>query len=322
MRASFPGIYHMAKTILALGSLMPKEMEALESHFSVIRLWKEKDPEAALQKHKNEITGIVSTWETPVSARLISALPSLEIISQCAVGIDNIDLKAAAARGVAVTNTPGVLTDDTADIALALILATARRVVEGDMYVRVGKWANGDMPLGTSLSGKTAGIVGLGRIGKAIARRCEAFNMKVIYNGPQKKDMAYEYYKDLKVMAAACDFLVVAASGGQATENLIDYKILDALGPKGVLINIARGSVVKEDDLLVALRNKAIGGAGLDVHAREPHVPEALFSMDNVVLLPHIGSATHETRSRMGQLVVDNLLAHFSGQPLKTPVAA
>jgi len=312
----------MAKTILALGSLMPKEMEALESHFSVIRLWKEKDPEAVLQKHKNEITGIVSTWETPVSARLISALPNLEIISQCAVGIDNIDLKAAAARGVAVTNTPGVLTDDTADIALALILATARRIVEGDMYVRVGKWLNGDMPLGTSLSGKTAGIIGLGRIGKAIARRCEAFNMKVIYNGPHKKDVAYEYYKDLKIMAAASDFLVVAASGGPATENLVDYKILDSLGPKGVLINIARGSVVKEDDLLVALSNKAIGGAGLDVHAREPHVPEALFPMDNVVLLPHVGSATHETRSRMGQLVVDNLLAHFSGQPLKTPVAA
>ncbi|HTK85728.1 MAG TPA: NAD(P)-dependent oxidoreductase, partial [Patescibacteria group bacterium] len=197
----------MAQTILALGSLMPKEMEALESHFSVIRLWKEKDPEAALQKYKNEITGIVSTWETPVSERLIAALPNLEIIGQCAVGIDNIDLKAAKARGIIVTNTPGVLTDDTADIALALILATARRIVEADMYVRVGKWLNGDMPLGVSVSGKIAGIIGMGRIGRAIAKRCEAFNMKIIYNGPHKKDVSYEYYKDLNVMAAASDFL-------------------------------------------------------------------------------------------------------------------
>lgn len=312
----------MAQTILALGSLMPKEMEALESHFSVIRLWKEKDPEAALQKYKNEITGIVSTWETPVSERLIAALPNLEIIGQCAVGIDNIDLKAAKARGIVVTNTPGVLTDDTADIALALILATGRRIVEADMYVRVGKWLNGDMPLGTSVSGKTAGIIGMGRIGRAIAKRCEAFNMRIIYNGPHKKDVPYEYYKDLKVMAAASDFLVVACSGGTPTQNLVDYKVLESLGSKGVLINIARGSVVAENDLLIALRNKVIGGAGLDVHAKEPHVPEALFSMDNVVLLPHVGSATYETRSKMSQLVVDNLLAHFSGQPLKTPVAA
>ncbi len=312
----------MAQTILALGSLMPKEMEALESHFSIIRLWKEKDPEATLQKYKNEITGVVSTWETPVSERLIAALPNLEIISQCAVGIDNIDLKAAKARRIIVTNTPGVLTDDTADIALALILATARRIVEADMYVRVGKWLNGDMPLGTSVSGKTAGIIGMGRIGRAIAKRCEAFNMKIIYNGPHKKDVPYEYYKDLKVMAAASDFLVVACSGGAPTQNLVDYKVLESLGPKGIVINIARGSVINEGDLLIALSNKIVGGAGLDVHAKEPHVPEALFSMDNVVLLPHIGSATHETRGKMSQLVVDNLLAHFSGQPLKTPVAA
>ena len=313
----------MTKTILALGSLMPAEMEELEAHFSVIRLWKEADPEAALQKHRKEISGIVSTWDTPVSRRLIEALPNLEIISQYAVGVNNIDLAAAKERQVAVTNTPDVLTDDTADMAMALMLAVARRIVEGDIYIRVGKWLNGDLRLGTSLSGKRAGIVGLGRIGRAVARRCEAFSMDVVYHGPRRKDDApWTYYDDLKDMAAVSDVLVVACAATPQTRNLVDYSILRALGQKGILVNIARGSVVKEDDLLIALRNSEIAGAGLDVFADEPHVPEGFFSMDNVVLAPHMGSATVETRARMGRLVVENLLAHFRGEPLKTPVAA
>lgn len=313
----------VAKTILALSSIYPVGFDALEPQFEVLKLWSEKDPEQAIRQHSADIVGIIASPNRAVSRKLIEALPNLEIISNFAVGIDNIDLAAAQERGIAVTNTPDVLTADTADTAMALLLAVVRRVVEGDAYVRVGKWLNGSMPLGATVSGKTAGIVGLGRIGGAIARRCAGFDMNILYHGrSEKKDEPYEYYGDLKDMAAACDFLILACSGGPETKHLINADILEALGPKGFLINIARGSVVDEEALLVALRNKAIAGAGLDVFESEPHVPDALFSMDNVVLLPHIGSATVETRTKMGQLVIDNLLAHFNGDPLKTPVAA
>lgn len=312
----------MTRTLLALGSLPPEEMETLERHFQVIKLWKEPDPGAVLLARRLDIVAIVSTWQTPVRGHLIEALPNLEIIAQFGVGVENIDLLVAKARNIAVTHTPDVLTDDTADAALALLLAVARRVCEGDMYVRVGKWQNGPMPLGTSLTGKVAGIVGMGRIGQAIARRCEAFGMRVVYHGPTKKDVPQLYYPDLKAMAEQSDFLILACSGGAGTLNMIDFDVLEALGKRGILINVARGSVVKELDLLAALSNRTIAGAGLDVYVNEPYVPEALISMDNVVLLPHIGSATMETRAAMGQLVIDNLLAHFDGKPLKTPVAA
>lgn len=313
----------MSKTILALGSLLPAEMEDLEARFDVIRLWRENDPEQILQTRRNDVVAILSTYLTPVRRRLIEALPNLEIIAQFGAGTDNIDLDVAAARNIAVTNTPDILTGDTADTALALVLATSRRICEADMYVRIGKWANGPMGLGTSLGGKTAGIVGLGRIGQAIARRLAAFDMHVAYHGPREKDdQPYTYYESLADMAADCDFLILACSGGEDTAGIVDYNILEKLGPRGYLINVARGSVVVEDDLLAALSNRAIAGAGLDVYADEPHVPDALFKMDNVVLLPHIGSATVETRTAMGRLVLDNLSAHFEGQPLKTPVAA
>ncbi len=311
----------MKKTILAMQSLLPAQMNELEAHFRVIRLWKERDPEATIQEERERIEGILSTYNaTRVSESLIEALPNLGIIAQFGVGVNNIDVAAAAKRGVAVTYTPDVLTNDTADIAVSLVLALARRIVEGDMYVRVGKWQGGPLPLGTTLSGKTAGILGLGRIGQAIAKRLSAFEMEVVYHGRREKpEQPYQYYADLEEMARASDFLVVACSGGEETKNLVNYKVLEAMGPKGYLVNIARGSVVDEEDLLIVLRNKGIAGAGLDVFANEPHVPEALLTMDNVVLLPHIGSATVETRTRMGQLVVRNLLAYFNGEELLTP---
>jgi hydroxypyruvate reductase len=312
----------MTRTLLALGGLLSDEMDTLDQHFQVIRLWKEADPAAILQARRLDIVAILSTWQTPVRNHLIEALPNLEIISQFGVGVENIDLHVAKARNIAVTNTPDVVTDDTADTALALLLAVARRVCEGDMYVRVGKWANGPMPLGTSLTGKTVGIVGMGRIGQAIAKRCEAFGMKVVYHGPNQKDVPQKYFADLKAMAEESDALILACGGGAGTLNIIDYAVLEALGKRGILINVARGSVVKELDLLAALSNRTIAGAGLDVYVNEPYVPEALISMDNVVLLPHIGTSTMEARTAMGQLVVDNLLAHFDGKPLKTPVAA
>ncbi|NCC22119.1 MAG: 2-hydroxyacid dehydrogenase [Alphaproteobacteria bacterium] len=312
----------MSVTLLALGSLLPAEMEELDRHFDVLRLWREPDPDAAIRARSREIKGILSTYNTKsVSRTLIEALPNLEIIAQFGVGYDNIDLGAVRDHQLALTNTPDILTEDTADIAFALILAVARRIVEGDMFVRVGKWASGSLPLGTSLQDKTVGILGLGRIGKAIARRADAFGMNVLYHGPnEKRDEPYRYYADLIAMAKDSDFLVVACPGGKATEGIVDLNVLERLGPRGFLINIARGAVVRDDDLLTALSNRAIAGAGLDVYWNEPAVPDALISLDNVALLPHIGSATVETRSKMGQLVISNLLAHFDGKPLISPV--
>lgn len=189
------------------------------------------------------------------------------------------------------------------------------------MYVRVGKWLNGPMPLGVSLSNKVAGIVGMGRIGQAIAKRCEAFGMTILYHGPRPKEgVAYPFEPDLKTLAEKADFLILSCPGGEKTRNLVDKTILQALGSKGFLINVARGTVVQEQDLIDALQGGVIAGAGLDVFLNEPHVPKELITMDNVVLLPHVGSATQETRSVMGQLVVNNLLAHFKGDPLLTPV--
>lgn len=311
----------MKRTVLALQPLLAHEMDVLEQGFNVLRLWENQEPEGVIRDHSHEIVGILSTYNgSGVSKRLMEALPNLEIIAQFGVGYDNIDLVAAQKRDIVVTNTPDVLTDDTADVALFLMLNVARRAVEADMFVRVGRWHSGAMPLSTSISGKTVGIVGLGNIGQAIAQRAAAFNTKVIYHSRTQKDVAYTYYKDLKEMAAAADFLILACAGGDETKHLINYEILDALGANGYLINIARGSVVKEDDLLIALRNKSIAGAGLDVYADEPNVPEEMIKMDNVVLSPHVGSATVETRSKMGQLVIDNLVAHFDGQPLLTPI--
>lgn len=313
----------MKRALLVMGNqILPNEMAELEKHFDVIHLWREKDPETVLQERRNDIVAIASAYYMPVSKTLIEALPNLEIISQFAVGTDNIDLAAAKARGIAVTNTPDVLTDDTADIALSLLLALSRRICESDMFVRVDKWRlNSAMPLGRALNGKTAGIVGMGRIGQAIAKRCEAFGLKIVYNGPRKKDgVSYRFQPDLKVMAEESDYLILSCPGGAATRHLVHAPILEALGPDGFLINVARGSVVHEEDLVSALMENKIAGAGLDVYAVEPNVPEPLIKMDNVVLLPHVGSATVETRAIMGGLVVANLLAHFRGDPLLTPV--
>lgn len=312
----------MKKVILALSNIYPVGLDSLEDEFEIIKLWKVTDPDNVIKERSKDIVAIISTAGRAVSAKLIEALPNLEIISNFAVGTDNIDLKAAKERGIEVTNTPDVLTADTADTALALLLAVARRIVEGDAYVRVGKWLNGSMPLGVSLENKIMGIVGLGRIGQAIAKRGASFDMNILYHGRSEKDVPYEFCSDLSEMASRSDYLVISCAGGPHTKHLIDANILDKLGEHGFLINVARGSVVDEEALLIALRNKKIAGAGLDVYENEPHVPEAFFSMDNVVLLPHVGSATIETRSKMAYLVIDNIKAHFSGEPLKTPVAA
>ncbi len=311
----------MKKTILALGPLLAAEMDVLHETFNVIKLWESEKPDMVIQENSNDIVGVLSTYNSGgVTERLMDALPNLEVIAQFGVGYDNIDLAAAHKRDISVTNTPDVLTDDTADVALFLMLNVARRAVEGDMFVRVGRWQNGGMPLSTSISGKTVAVIGLGQIGQAIAQRAAAFNTKIIYHSRSQKDVSYPYYPDLIECAKDADFMILACAGGPETHHMINYKVLEALGPKGYLINIARGSVVNEDDLLLALHNQKIAGAGLDVFANEPYVPEAMLKMDNVVLSPHVGSNTHETRAVMGQLVINNLMAHFEGNELLTPV--
>lgn len=311
----------MTQSILLFGGLLPPEVALLSKHFNVLRFSHDRDPEAVIRENRDDIVGVISVPSLGVSRSLIEALPNLEIISQFGVGIDNIDLAAAKERNIAVTNTPELVTNDTADIALALLLGVARRTMEADLFVRIGKWKNGSLGMSTSLTGKKAGILGLGRIGKAIAQRAAAFEMDILYHSRSEKEgVEYEYVPSVKELAEKSDFLICACPGTAETENIVNADILEALGSDGFLINIARGSVVDEDALLVALTNQQIAGAGLDVFKNEPHVPEALFKMDNVVLFPHIGTATIETRSQMGQLVLGNLLAHFKGEPLLTPV--
>lgn len=308
-------------TLLSFHSNGPKGVEDLADRFNIIKLFDSKDPEALIQQYKNDVVAINCTMDHKITSKIISALPNLEIIATYSVGFDHIDLDAAKKQGVIVTNTPKVLAAETADTGMALLLAVSRRIVEADMYVRVGKWLTAEMPLGTSLANKKIGIVGLGDIGSKVAKRCEAFDMEVVYHGrTEQKDKPYQYYRDIVEMAQNCDFLMLCCPGGAATANMIDANVLDALGPKGILINIARGSVVDEPALVEALQKGTIAAAGLDVFAKEPHVPEALISMDNVVLLPHIGSATLETRTKMGQLVIDNIMAHFNGKPVLTEV--
>lgn len=309
-------------TILAFMPLLPDQMDRMDDHFNVVKLYKEQNPENVLQAVKDDVKGIVAMMNNAVRENLITALPNLEIISLFSVGYDNVDLATAKEKGVIVTNTPDLVTDDTADTALALLLGVSRRIVEMDAFVRVGRWQNAvKVPLGNSLTGKKAGIVGLGRIGQAIARRLSAFDMHISYHGrTEKPDFAYQYYDNLTAMAADVDYLILSCPGGAETHHLINRDVLEALGEKGFLVNVARGSVVDENALVEALHNKVIAGAALDVYENEPDVPQELKSMDNVVLLPHIGTATIETRSAMGELVVDNLLAHFDGKPVLTPV--
>lgn len=310
-------------TILAFMPLLPEQMERLEGHFNVIKLFKEPNPEEVLQAVKDDVRGIVAAMSNSIRDNIIGAFPHLEIISLNSVGFDNVDMDAARARGIVVTNTPDLVTADTADTALALLLAASRRIVEMDAFVRVGRWQNAvRVPLGNSLTGKKAGIVGLGRIGQAIAKRLTAFDIDVSYYGRSEKTgfPTYRYYSDLAAMAGDVDYLILSCPGGEATKNLINREILTALGKTGFLINVARGSVVDENALIEALHNNVIAGAALDVYANEPDVPQELKSMDNVVLLPHIGTATVETRAAMGDLVVDNLLAHFGGKAVLTPI--
>ncbi len=309
--------------------LPPLAQTGLAKSFTLIKLWEEPNPEAALAAVAPRLrliaTGVpilADGVSYPISAAFLARFPKLELVANLGVGYDNIDVAACAARGVVVTNTPDVLTEETADTAFGLLLCVIRQFPQGDRYLRAGKWLKAGFPLTASLRGRTMGIVGLGRIGRAIARRGEAFGLKIVYNGRKAQaDAPWPFYERLEDMARACDILMVSTPGGPATRNLIDARILDALGPQGVLINIARGSVVDEPALIAALREGRILSAGLDVFAREPEVPAELVAMDHVVLLPHVGSASHATRDAMSALVVDNAVSFAQGRGPLTPVA-
>jgi len=296
-------------------------MERLGSEFTIHPLWEAKEPLAFLASVADRVRGLAGFTGYPVPAKLMEALPKLEIIATMSVGTDHIDLAAAKARGIAVTNAPDVLTDCVADLGMGLTINLARNLVAADRFVRAGDWTKGLFPLQAKLGGATMGIVGLGRIGKAVAKRAEAFGMRIVYYGRRRvPDVAYPFYDDLVAMARDSDYLMLACPGGEATRNLIDAKVIAALGPEGMLVNIARGSVVDQPALIAALQSRQLGGAALDVYADEPRVPEALMKLDNVMLAPHIASATHATRRAMGNLMIDNLLAHFGGSKLLTPV--
>ena len=306
--------------VLTAARLWPPMMEALHGAFRVHDRTHQGDA-AAFAAVAPRIRAIAASGESKVSRELIAQLPALEIVSVFGVGYDGIDVAAARERGIAVTNTPGVLDDEVADLAMALVLAVSRRLVEADRYVRTGAWANGPMPLARKVSGARMGIVGLGRIGKAIARRAEAFDMSIAYTARSAKaDSPYPYFPTAEALAREVDFLVVITPGGAATRKLIDAKVLAALGTKGYLVNVARGSVVDEQALVAALRAGTIAGAGLDVFENEPIVPAELLAFDNVVLTPHVGSATWQTRQAMADLSFGNLQAHFAGKPLLSPV--
>ena len=272
-----------------------------------------------------QIRGIFVGGESQVSAELINQLPALEIISVMGVGYDGIDVQAAKARGVMVSHTPDVLNDDVADLAIGLMLSAARQLPAADRFVRAGQWPQGAMPLARRMSGARLGIVGMGRIGQAIAQRALGFNMVVAYTARSAKpDLPWAYFASAAALAAESDFLVVVTPGGAATRKLIDGRVLAALGQgsagHGILVNVARGSVVDEAALIDALERGVIGGAGLDVFENEPHVPERLRALPQVVLSPHIGSATGPTRQAMADLAFDNLRLVLSGQPARTPV--
>lgn len=307
--------------VLLVGPLRPVLAEGL-ADLRVHRLAAGADSDALLNSLAHVRAMAVSAPIQRIDQALLARLPKLELISSFGVGYDHIDATAAAKRGIVVTHTPDVLTEEVADTAIGLLLCTVRELPQAERHVRAGKWATGNYPLSrATLRNRTVGMVGMGRIGMAIARRLEAFGVPIVYHTRQRRpELSYRHYPQLVDMARDVDTLMVIVPGGIATKNLIDANVLDALGPDGIVVNVARGSVVDEAALIAALRERRILSAGLDVFVNEPQVPEELLAMENVVLLPHLGSASVFTRAKMDQLVVDNIRAWAAGKPPLTPV--
>ncbi|MFT3820384.1 MAG: 2-hydroxyacid dehydrogenase [Rubrivivax sp.] len=309
--------------VLAVSRLAPLYLDPLYQRYQLHDRLQETGP-AAFAAAAPRIRAVAASGESKVSAELMAQLPALEIVSVMGVGYDGVDVAAAKARGIKVTHTPDVLNDEVADTTIGLMLCAARQLPAADRFVRAGQWPQGPFPLQTQMSGKRLGLVGMGRIAKAIAQRAQAFGMSIAYTARSAKpELPYRFFATPAALAAESDFLVVITPGGAATRKLIDAAVLRALGQgcgNGILVNVARGPVVDEAALIDALENGVIAGAGLDVFENEPQVPQRLIALPQVVLTPHIGSGTRETRQAMADLALANLEAHFAGRPLPTPV--
>ena len=307
--------------LLQVAQVPPFLIDRLKAEYTVHDFVNPSNPEAMLREIGPNIRGIVAGGMKGPDAALINALENLEIISSFSVGFDATDVAAAQSKGVIVTHTPEVLTGDVADLAMAFILMAPRRIGEAERFLRAGEWTGRRMDLGTTVRGKRLGILGLGRIGRAVARRAEVFGLNIAYFDTKPMgDLTYRSYPTLLDLAEASDMLMVACEGGAATRGLVNEAVLNALGPNGYLINTARGPIVDQQALVNALQDGRIAGAALDVFDGEPNVPAELMGMENVVLTPHIASSTHETRRAMGDLVYDNLKAHFAGKAVLAPV--
>jgi lactate dehydrogenase-like 2-hydroxyacid dehydrogenase len=297
-------------------------VQGLERQFTLHKAWQAPDKDAFMREVGPEIRGVALGGHTRVDAAFLDRFPKVEIVSSFGVGYDYIDAAEAGRRGVMVTNTPDVLTDEVADLTVGLLIATVRQLPQADRYLREGRWLEKAYPLTATLRGRRVGILGLGRIGKAVATRLEAFGLPIAYHGRNRQaDVAYDYYPTLVGLAEAVDILISVAPGSAETDRIVNAEVFRALGPDGIFVNVGRGSVVDEPALVEALRSKTILSAGLDVFTDEPNVPAELIAMEHVVLLPHVGSASVETRRAMGQLVVDNLASWFAGKGPLTPVA-
>jgi hydroxypyruvate reductase len=307
--------------LLQVAQIPPFLLERLQQEFTIHDFVNPADPDRLLDEIGPRIRGIIAGGTKGPNANLIHRLENLEIISSFSVGFDATDVVAAQSRGVIVTHTPEVLTGDVADLAMTFILMVTRRIGESERFLRKGTWAERRMDLGTTVRGKRLGILGLGRIGKAVARRAEAFGLHIQYHDIKPMgDLTYRSYPTLLDLAKASDILLVTCEGGEANRGLVNAEVLDALGPEGFIVNTARGPIIDQPAMVKALHEGRIAGAALDVFDGEPEVPAALMDMENVVLTPHIASSTHETRRAMADLVYDNLKAHFSGKPVLTPV--
>ncbi len=309
--------------VLLVGAKKPVMMKGLEGKVTLHHWLDAKDKDSFVKEVGNKIKAIAIAYTAnKVDEKFLKQFPHLEQVSSFGVGYDHIDAKWAGANGIVVTNTPEVLNEEVADTALGLLLCTVRELPQSERFLRAGKWPQGHYPLTkATLRDRTVGMVGMGRIGKAIAKRLDAFGVPVVYHSRKPQaGVSYKYYPDLIEMARAVDTLMVIVPGGASTQNMINAEVLKALGPRGILINMARGSVVDEPALIEALKNRTIYSAGLDVFAKEPQVPKELIEMDHIVLFPHLGSSTEVTRAAMDQLVVDNILAWAAGNPPLTPV--
>jgi lactate dehydrogenase-like 2-hydroxyacid dehydrogenase len=312
----------MRPAILQFTGMAGQLAQRLKYHFECYPISSLEDVLELPDNIRKSIRAVALSGMNTLDGEIVTALPSLEIVSCYGVGYDGVDAADAARRGIIVTHTPDVLNDEVANTAIALLLATTRKIVAYDKYVRQGRWAaEGSPPLTHGLAGKTVGIVGLGRIGTTIAAKLGVFNCEIVYHARNRRDnVDFRYYEDLEEMARACDALIIVIPGGPSTRHMISRKVLESLGSQGTLINIARGSVIDEKALVECLQSGTLGAAGLDVFENEPHVPSALISMDSVILLPHVGSATLETRSAMAELAVNNLVSWFESGKVLSPV--